>query len=102
MTLEPHAVDFDSIRLDEFDDLPGSFRFRTVIFKIVVVVVELRIWIDFGRNTECDWDEGLSDNVVENAVSITPVFFKRYISSILISNFFIYQRHPNPPPPNRI
>jgi hypothetical protein len=81
MTLETYPVDFDPIRLDELDNLLSSLRFRAIIFEIVVVVVEFRIWISLRSNTECNWNKCLSNDIVKDTVPVGSIFVQRYTNS---------------------
>lgn len=90
MTLETHSVDSDPIRLDEFDDVACGVHFGAVIFEVVVIVVELRIWIRFCRKTECNWNEGFADDIVKNAVSVCSVFVQGCKGSMSAASTYIY------------
>ena len=74
MTLEANTVYFESVRFNKSDDLGSCSGFWAVVLEIVVVVVQLRIGVDFGSEFECEGNKGLADGVVEYRRTIRSVF----------------------------
>ena len=64
MGLEADTVDLDTGILNELDDPPSTVRLCFVVLEIVVVVVQLRLWINLRGELERENQEFFADCVV--------------------------------------
>lgn len=66
VALHSYTVDLDAFVLQYLDDSYSAVSFKTRRLEVVVVVVQLGIRVDFGRNFKRMLDKVLAKHVIED------------------------------------
>lgn len=85
MGLEADTVDLHTGILDELHNTTSAFGFGTVVLEVIVVVVQLRVWVDLGRELEGQNQEFLADGVVPDGFAVSSVLLEGLCSRQRVS-----------------